>query len=238
MKMQASSLVELTNWVMARPDTQMFLKYQHLEEENAPRAFMKFIQGPVQDVVAYTGNPLQQVTDDIMHGDDDVVYGICDRIHVAHMEIIKWVKLYLDTPKSKLNNVLDYYGKTGELAFRLGKLTKCRVTYVDQDKYFNYAKFRFRMHGVHYRVKSVEASAAVPRPDLGDERYGLISMLELPLEVTADWIQWYQDRLFPYGFVATCASLPLITDPIPGPFKKVAVLPQIGYIYQLMPETV
>lgn len=238
MKMAANSILEVANWVMARPDTEMFLKYQHLDEENATRAFMKFVQGPIEDVVSYTGNPLPQVTYDIMHGDDDVLYGVCDRVHVAHMEMINWIKTYLDTPKSRLNNILDYYGKTGEFSFRVGKMTKCRVTYIDQDKYFNYAKFRFRLHGVHYKVKSVEATPSAPRPDLGDERYGLISMLELPLEVTPDWIEWYKERLFPYGFVATCAALPLTTDTVPGPFRKVKVLPSIGYIYQLMPETV
>lgn len=235
MKMQADSLITLSNWLLARPETAQWLKYMHLDEQNAPRAIMQMVRLPVQALSTYSGDALQQVIQEIMEGNRDALYGICDKFHIAHEEMLKWIKKWVDVPGSKINNVLDYYGKTGEFSFRLGKRTKARVTFVDQNPWLDFAKYRFRLQGVHYSVKSIEATPGMPRPNL-NEKYGFISSLEMPLEVTNDWVEWFHEHLYPYGFVATCADLSKINIKENYPFKKVWPIPNIGFIWQLTTE--
>lgn len=239
----------LVDWIMQQPDTQEWMYYKRLDEKNAARSIVTMIRPMVDIVGQWTNYPLEQTVREIIGEQGRVLYGFCDRYHIAHDEMGKWIKRFVDTappdktdPKKwktwrQFNNILDYYGKTGELSYRLGKSTKSRITYVDQSPWFDLAKYRFRLQSVHSSVIPVQATPAQPRPNLTGEHYGFISSLDMPIQVTDEWMEWIYDHLHTYGFMATCATLPCKGDKEnPGPFQKVAVLSKIGFIYQLLPE--
>jgi hypothetical protein len=227
MSLRAAGITELANWKMGQPDFLTWVKYMGIEERNAARMVTQLLRTSVFDISQYMDQSPQETIHEIMQN-DHLIYGICDNYHVIQLEAIKWIKKYIDTPKPVINNVLDYYGKTGEFAFRVARSTKCRVTYVDQNPYFDFAKFRFRAKGVHYTIKSVPADPIHPRPDLGDERYGFIMSPDLPLEVTPDWLAWLETHIYPYGLMATRAKMP---------WKAVAKVANDCYIYQFVPKT-
>jgi hypothetical protein len=131
-----------------------------------------------------------------------------------------------DKKKSSMTNVLDYYGKTGEFAIRVARMTRCTVTYVDQRPWYDYAKFRFRVHNVTTKVKSIEATPTEPRPEISSDKYSLISSLEVPIECTQDWLDWAARHLIPFGLIACRAEMP---------WKKIAKLDHFGFIYQYTP---
>lgn len=236
--MQANSLLELTNWKMQQPETQDWIRYQSLTEKNAARVIGQMLRTTIFDISQFSGDPIQTVVPDIMYNNQGLLTGVCDRYHVAHFELInKVIKVFLDNEetmkanknkkgKSYMTNILDYYGRSGEFAIRVAKLTRCTVTYVEQNPWYGYAKFRFRMHDVNMRVKTLEATPQTPRPEIEDEKFGLISALDVPLNSDKDWEDWASRRLIPYGLIACKAEMP---------WKKIAQLEHFGYIYQFVP---
>ena len=236
--MQANSMLELTDWKLRQPDTQDWLRYQFVENKNAPRVVSQMMRTAVFDLSQFTGDPVQTVIPDIMYNNQQVLTGICDHYHMAHFEMInKVIKVFLDNDenikkakdkqgKRFLTNILDYYGRTGEFSIRVAKLTRCTVTYVEQKPWFDYAKFRFRLHDVNLKIKSVEATPQVPRPEIEAEKYGLISSLDVPITSDKDWEDWAARHLIPYGLIACKAEMS---------WKKIAQLDHFGYIYQYVP---
>ncbi len=231
--MQADSILELINWKLRRPEFQLWADAQKKPEEELTRSAAQIIRTAVMDASNFTGKPLPVVVSEVINGDEDILYGICDRFHIAQEICLKWIATYIDPSLlpakdgKKFGNVLDYYGKTGEFSFRVARRSKCRVTYVDQQPWFQYAKFRFKAHSVHYVVKPFEATPQDSRPELG-EKFGFISSLELPQVVTPDWVEWCERHLHYYGFLATYAEMP---------WKKVCRLGEQGFIYQFEPPT-
>lgn len=234
--MQPNSMLELTNWKLQQPETIDWLRYQSVDDKNASRVISQMMRTAVFDLSQFTGDPIQTVIPDIMYNNQAVLTGICDHYHIAHFEMInKIIKVFLDNeenikqPKKDgkrfITNVMDYYGKSGEFSIRLAKLTRCTVTYVDQKPWYDYARFRFRLHDTNIRIKSIEATPHLPRPEI-DEKYGLISSLDVPINSDKDWEDWAARHLIPYGLIACKAEMS---------WKKIAQLDHFGFIYQYVP---
>jgi hypothetical protein len=241
-------LGELIGWIKQRPGCAEWMRYMRVEEDGADRILAKILLSNIEDMRQFSGDAMETIVRELTRGNDDVMYGICDKYNVAHEEMIKWITRWIDIPEpqendpnkkkawSQMNSVLDYYGRTGQFSLHLGARTKSKITYVDQVPWFPYAKFRFRKHRTHFRTRAVEADPMNPRPIGEYERYGFISSLETPVPTkdangkailaSQEWIDWFAAHTIPLGFVATCAELP---------WKKVAVLPGIGFIYQHVP---
>jgi len=231
-------MLELTNWKLSQPETIDWIRYQGVDEKNAHRVVSQMMRTAIFDISQFTGDPVQTVIPDIMYNNQSLLTGICDHYHIAHFEMInKVIKIYLDNEdtrrknkdkkgKSFMTNILDYYGRTGEFAIRATKLTKCTVSYVEQKPWFDYARFRFRMHDVGTKIKCIEATPQVPRPEIEDEKFGLISSLDVPITSDKDWEDWVSRHLIPYGLLACKAEMP---------WKKIAQLEHFGYIYQYVP---
>jgi hypothetical protein len=232
---------QLANWKLGQPETQQWIKDNHISEDNCNRIIMKMLQGAVYSISQYTGQQDVAVVHDIMYNNNNVLYGICDSYHTKINKMIPWVTKYLNNislnknPKDKAikqySNVLDYYGKTGEFSIKIASQpnNKCRITYVDQNPWFDYAKFRFRLSGKHYTIESVEATPDNPRPYWSEDKYGFINNLEVMLTASEDWMKWIEKKLMPYGLIATAATLP---------FKKVAQLDEKSFIYQYIPDEI
>lgn len=224
-------MIQLTEWRMNQDQCKDWMRFTGISEASAGRAIFQILRPAIQALTRFTGDTESQVIAEISgagNGSDEPLYGLCDHIHMQHLDILKWIHATIEQAKPKYHRVLDYYGKTGELALRIAKDTKCNVVFVDQGSWAEYALVRSKLYRVADKVQIVEASPAYPRPNLDDERFGFISALEVPLSSTPDWIAWVQTHLLPFGFIASKAELD---------WKKVAKLQPSGFIYQYIPET-
>jgi hypothetical protein len=235
------NLVQLTEWRINQPQTQDWIKHVGLTEETAGRVVSQILRPAVQALSRFFGDTEPQVIAEISSGGVDCdapLYGLCDHIHMMHLDILKWIHATLDQvpippekakvgiTKSPFHSVLDYYGKTGELALRIARDTKCDTTFVEQGTWAEYALYRAKLYKLSTKIKVEEAFPGFPRPHLDDERFGMIVALEAPLTVDKEWLDWVKVHLLPYGFIASKAEFD---------WKKVAKLNPYGYIYQYIP---
>jgi hypothetical protein len=221
-----TSIVQLARWKMTQPSCIKWMEKSGVSPDST-RIVAQILRTAVHGISAFTGDSELQVIQDIMapiHGDNvDILYGLCDEAHVDQLEMIRWAKTYLAKEEKSFKNILDYYGKTGEFSVRAAKmLPGFRVSFIDQNPWFNYLKYRSRLHGVHHLIKTTEATPNKPRPDNLEEHFGLISALEAPHVCSDDWLEWLDIHLIPLGFIGSKAELP---------WKKVAKL-ELGFLYQ------
>lgn len=223
MELQANSMLQLAEWTINQPACKNWMDFNNIEEDRASRVIVQQLRSILFDIQAYTGDSQEQILHSMGahpnhngQGNKELLYGICDEYHIIHMKIINWLDrigpaiINPNDPKKLPYEVLDYYGKSGELAIRIAKSCKnkkIRITYIDQNPWFSYAKFRFKAHKLLYNIEPIEATANNPRPSL-DKKFSIISTPDLPITVNQDWINWIYDSLIPYGIVVTAAKLP------------------------------
>lgn len=225
-------MLQLTDWKMQQNQCKDWMRHAGISEENGGRVVFQILRPAIQALMRFTGDTEQQlineVTSSVSNGSDEPLYGLCDHTHMIHLDLLKWVHATIEQANPKFHRVLDYYGKTGELSLRIAKDTRCSVLFVDQGAWADYAMLRSKLYRVADKMRVIEATPAYPRPQLDDDRFGLISALEVPLTADAEWLEWLQIHTLPYGFVASKAELP---------WKKVYKLKPYGFIYQYVPET-
>lgn len=240
MELQANTILQLAEWKMNQPSCKAWMDFNNIEEDRASRIVVQQLRSILFDLQAYTGDTQEQILSSMGIGpnnsnnsDRELLYGICDEYHMAHTRMIEWldkINPMIINPNSlqKLPyGILDYYGKSGELAMRIAKgckNKKLHISYIDQNPWYTYAKFRFKSHKLMYNISTIEATPANPRPEL-TEKFALISTLDLPLTVTEDWTNWLNDCLIPAGIVVTRTTLNRKLIDVAGPFKFYQNLP-------------
>lgn len=223
MDIQASSILQLADWKINQTTCKDWMEFNNIEEDRASRVIIQQLRSVLFDIQVFTTDSLEQILHSMGahpnnngRGNKELLYGICDEYHIVHIKIIDWLDkispaiIKPGDPKKLPYGVLDYYGKSGELAIRIArgcKNKKLHITYIDQNPWFDYARFRFKAHKLMYNIGAIEATTANPRPKL-NEKFALISTLDLPINVDQDWLDWIGDHIIPYGIVVTSASLP------------------------------
>src|SRR5665213_214777 len=116
-----TALLEITNWIVERPECQDWMKVMRIEEDAASNILAKILLAQLDDMKDFTGKSIEEHVRDIVRGNHQILYGICDKYMIAHEEEIKWINKYLNSNMpidpiqlkawKKMNSVLDYYGK-------------------------------------------------------------------------------------------------------------------------------
>jgi len=222
--LRQNPIAELAQWRSRSPGYKAWLKAAAYKDEAVEdKAALQILKSTVFDICQVTQKTPQDVIPSLMGEDIGILQGVCDEYHAAHLQILNYIRKWIDTPKSKVKNVLDYYGRTGEFTLKVARLTDCRVTYIDQQPWFNYIKTRTQIRGVRHIARGIEATPSTSRPDVTDQQYGLICSLDLPLTPTPDWLDWAYRLLYPNCFLVTRCQLD---------WKRVAIIEPHWTIYQ------